>query len=195
MVGLMKGHSIARGSGEGSIRTFDVRHLAELSRVDEEAWRRFERSSPRGALDRVREWERDGVLDRLRTTGPSKNVWTDGFITALLGDLKDGTALRITHLELGSSNAARSRTHTALVAPHAPRKQITDAFVDSIEYLKTSTFIPSSDFASQNIREGALWTAVSGGTMVNTLLWTNPLVPKGVNESAIADLNLRLVPV
>lgn len=185
----------AAGSGMGRIRTFRTRDLAELARVGEAAWRRIEQGEPAYALRLTRAALYDGVLDVQREAPWGRNTWVDGWHDAVLDAWRLGTPLQITHLEIGTtSGAVPARTDTAVAGALAPRKAITDIVRDGHEYLRTSTFLSGSDYAGQTLRTGGLWTSITGGILVNHLNWTASLT-KIATESAIADIDLRLVPV
>lgn len=186
----------ARGSGEGRIRTFRTKDLVEVFGPAWHTWEATADVAPDGRL-RLLQLVRQAVdVDRVvdvRRVVTGTNTWTDAFILARWNALKQGTIFRASHIELGTSATVPARTDVALTAALAPRKPITDIIVDG-EYFRTSTFLTSSDFAGQTLREGGLWDAVSGGTLVNHLLWTTPL-EKLATESAQADLNMREVPI
>lgn len=186
----------ARGEGTGRIRTFRSKDLLE---VFGRAWAEWEAAADVAPDGRLRllnairvAVDIDRVLDPTRTI-LGKNTWVNGFTAARWNALKLGTSFRATHLELGTNNTAPVRTNVALNAALAPRKPITDIIIEG-EYFRTSTFLTSSDFAGQTLREGGLWDAVSGGTLINHLLWSAALT-KLATESAQCDLDLREVPV
>ncbi|HET6405030.1 MAG TPA: hypothetical protein VFH78_10320, partial [Candidatus Thermoplasmatota archaeon] len=90
-------------SGAGRIQTFKASDLAELARVSEEAWRRIEAREPAYALRLTRAALLEGVLD-VRREVEGRNVQTNAWRTAKWQALRDGTSLRITHLEVGTGS-------------------------------------------------------------------------------------------
>lgn len=192
---LSAGHDAAHGLGEGRVRTVRTLDLREAYGPAWDAWEAAADVAPDGRLRLLNAFRQvvdiDRVVDVQREVR-GENTWTNGYIAALWDAQKRRVGFGPTHLELGTSATAPARTDVALTAPLAPRKPITDVVIDG-EYFRTSTFLTSSDFAGQTLREGGLWDAVSGGTLIDHLLWA-PALAKLATESAQCDLNLRLVP-
>lgn len=175
----------ARGRGGGRVRSFKQADLCEVAPG-------FEALSDVEALRVIRRAVAEGTLDPLGDTGWSPNTWVDGLIAAIWTNAKTGAGFRVTHLELGTGNTGPVRTNAALNVPVAPRKAVTDIVVDA-DFLRTSTFLAAGDFVGSTLREGGLWSALTGGSLYNHLLWSTALVK--TNASAIADVNLQLSPV
>lgn len=179
----------AAGRGGGCLTMFDERAV-------EEARPGFMRLTERERLHAARRAIMDGVVP-FKTTGWQENTWVENLLSDIWTCAKDGTAFRITHLEVGVGTGTPARTDVALFTPQTPRKPITEIRIEgNFEYFRTSTYVGALDFYETpniTLREGGLWSALTGGKLYNHLMWSAPLVKS--NQACLADITLQLTPL
>lgn len=178
-----------------------LQSVAEIRLFNERDQRRLIRGWGRlDAVEKLAETRRlvDAGLLHPRDVARGRNKVLREGARKLIRCLKDGTAYKVTHVELGSSAAATTEDMVACqaqvdAAAGKPRIAITELGESGYKTLNTSSFIESGEYVGANLREACLFDAATDGTAYNRVLFSVPLTPKLSTDTAVCNITHDLV--
>lgn len=147
-----------------------------------------------GRLELTRRAVAEGVLSP-HAQAVGRNKVLDQGIARLLAHFKDGTAYRLTHVDMGTSTTAPAGAQTGTLAhvdasAGVARVAITDSVISGKAW-RTSSFITTAEYNGSTIAEACLVDGLTGGTPYNRVLFGTP-VAKVDTDTAVANIDHEL---